>query len=270
MEPLTFVKWGGSLITDKATPYTIRQDVLARLAEELGEFWREHPGALVLGHGSGSFGHQAATETGLAGEGLPQEQVPEALSRTQHAAGELHREVVRALRHEGLPAVSYRPSSAMIAERGAPADVFTEPLQQVLQLQALPVTCGDVLLDRGQGASISSTETIFQYLINMLGTRGIPTRRVVWMGDTDGIYDADGNTISRIEGAKTLAVSHSLGLPRGADVTGGMQHRLDVATTLAQKGVRSILANGLVPGRMLQLLRHDAAEGITTINPIDE
>ncbi|TLN00972.1 uridylate kinase, partial [bacterium] len=62
---LVFLKLGGSLITDKLTARTAHADVLARLAGEITAAISKKPGLrLVLGHGSGSFGHFAAKKHG--------------------------------------------------------------------------------------------------------------------------------------------------------------------------------------------------------------
>ena len=53
---VVLVKLGGSLITDKRQPETAREDVIERLAGELAELGQDGV-RLVLGHGSGSFGH---------------------------------------------------------------------------------------------------------------------------------------------------------------------------------------------------------------------
>ena len=55
---IQFLKLGGSLITDKSRPQTARLDVLERLASEIAQAYHKHPDlSLVIGHGSGSFGH---------------------------------------------------------------------------------------------------------------------------------------------------------------------------------------------------------------------
>ena len=58
---MIFLKLGGSLITDKARPETPRLDVLRRLVNEIAEARQAAPTLrLLIGHGSGSFGHAAA------------------------------------------------------------------------------------------------------------------------------------------------------------------------------------------------------------------
>ena len=61
MQELVLLKLGGSLITDKTRPYTARLDKLADVATQIARALHADPElSLVLGHGSGSFGHTAA------------------------------------------------------------------------------------------------------------------------------------------------------------------------------------------------------------------
>ena len=56
---IQLLKLGGSLITDKANAKTPRRETLSRIALEIAAY-RRYAGAdgrLILGHGSGSFGH---------------------------------------------------------------------------------------------------------------------------------------------------------------------------------------------------------------------
>ncbi|MEA3340385.1 MAG: uridylate kinase, partial [Chloroflexota bacterium] len=65
IQSVIFIKLGGSLITDKTRAYTVRREVVARLAEEVHRALDAAPGLrLVIGHGSGSFGHWAAKPYG--------------------------------------------------------------------------------------------------------------------------------------------------------------------------------------------------------------
>lgn len=264
MAALTFIKWGGSLITDKATPYTVRTAVLERLADELAQYWPAREGGLVLGHGSGSFGHEAARASGFAAAsaGPPS---AEAFSAVQHAAARLHRKVMAALRAAGLPAVSLVPSSSFLATDGAPAHIPTAIITRLLAQGALPVTYGDVLIDRTQGSSIASTETLFRALIPALRTAGYRTARALWFGDTDGLYDATGATIPAAAAPDVPALLDAIGAPRGVDVTGGMAHRLQTVAALAAQGVPSVLANGQRAGALHRLLRGATDDPVTHI-----
>ncbi len=55
---LIFIKLGGSLITEKNRPMTPRFDILNQVMQEIYEVSQLAPDLkIILGHGSGSFGH---------------------------------------------------------------------------------------------------------------------------------------------------------------------------------------------------------------------
>ena len=99
------VKWGGSLITDKKRPGTARPRVIERLATELADLATRRPGGVVLGHGSGSFGHVAASEHGVA-EGVSDPRRLAGIGHTQDQAARLHRLVMAALLEADVAAFS--------------------------------------------------------------------------------------------------------------------------------------------------------------------
>ena len=246
--PLTLVKLGGSLITDKRRPDTVHRSTLARIAREVGGSAGVH-GRLVLGHGGGSFGHAAAARFGLNRGKLRRDQL-RGVSATQDRAAVLHRLVIAALgRTEALP-FSLAPSSFVATRSGRPVAVGLEPLLLALERRMLPVVFGDVVLDRDWGACICSTETVFLALARRLRRRGQTIRRVLWLGETDGIYDGQGRTIPRIRADEVGRVLADVGGARGADVTGGMAHRLETAGALARLGIPSWILDGRVPGRL--------------------
>lgn len=258
MRPVTFVKWGGSLITDKAGRFSVRADVLTRLAGELARYRAAAPEApLVLGHGSGSFGHVAAREAGITGSAPPPD-AAQALSRVQAAATRLHQHVVQALRDAGLPVFSFAPSSAALSTGGTPNPPDAAPVHRALSLGALPVTYGDVFLDTDGPPRICSTEAVFQALIAALRDGGTATARVVWCGGTNGVYDGDGATLPVLSPDEARALAGDVHAPHGTDVTGGMALRLRTASALATQGIDSLLVNGAVAGRLTAALQGTA------------
>ncbi|MGA3021078.1 MAG: hypothetical protein ABSD68_03970, partial [Candidatus Micrarchaeales archaeon] len=62
MKNLVLVKLGGSLITDKTSPFTPNLDVIKRLAKEIHEAREEKGMSLIIGHGGGSFPHKPAKD----------------------------------------------------------------------------------------------------------------------------------------------------------------------------------------------------------------
>lgn len=264
MLSLILVKLGGSLITEKSGEETARREVIERLAGEIARAAAAIPERIVLGHGSGSFGHRAAHRFGIAAGVRAPEQLP-GVCRTQERAAALHREVIAALAAAGALPFSIAPSSCVVADSGRPVILAEEPLLLALERGLLPVTYGDVVMDRSWGASICSTEKLFDLVARRLLERGFFVRRVLWLGETEGLYDASGRTVHRVTEASFPRALEAIGAPAGTDVTGGMRHRLETALALARHGIPSLLANGLAPGLLERALRGEPVPGTEVV-----
>lgn len=264
---LTLLKLGGSLITDKeraARPDRpadgrARTEVIRRLAGEIaGALPR---GGLVLGHGSGSFGHVAAERHRVHAGLTPENRA--GVGHVQQRAAELHRLVVQALAEAGAAPFSIAPSSALVTAGGRPAEVCVEPILLALSGGLLPVVYGDVAMDRERGVAIASTETVFLALDAELRGRGVPVARALWAGATDGVLDAAGHRLAEIRADG--APPRSAGGAAGTDVTGGMRHRVEAALELARHGVPSLIFDGTVPGRLTAALRGNEVAGTAVV-----
>src|SRR5436305_7194670 len=150
MTEAILVKLGGSLITDKARAETARLPVIRRLAGEIARAAASSPFRLIVGHGSGSFGHVAAARYRLAGGLVGPDQLP-GVSFTQERAAALHRQVVTDLLAAGALPYSLAPSSMLVTAGGEPAEFLAKPLLLALEHGLLPVLYGDVVMDRDQG-----------------------------------------------------------------------------------------------------------------------
>ncbi|HEV7515583.1 MAG TPA: isopentenyl phosphate kinase [Thermoanaerobaculia bacterium] len=275
MPEAILVKLGGSLITDKARPETPRLPVIRRLAEEIaraaaGSGSSGVSGAhLIVGHGSGSFGHVAAARYGIASGLSAADQLP-GISLTQERAAALHWQVMAELLAAGALPFSLAPSSALVTVAGEPVAFGDEPLLLALERGLLPVLYGDVVLDRGQGVAICSTERLFTLLARRLPERGIAVRRALWLGETAGVWDEEGRTIPHLTRADVAAMAGmtggTIGAAAGTDVTGGMRHRVETALALADLGITSQILDGREPGLLERALAGEAVPG-TVIGP---
>ena len=234
--------------------------MISRLAGEIARAARDIPFRLIVGHGSGSFGHVAARQSGIAAGLHSAEQLP-GVSRTQERAAALHRIVIEALVEAGALPFSISPSSCVVSEAGRPAALAAEPLLLALDRGLLPVLYGDVVTDRAWGISIGSTEKLFEILARTLAEQGRTVRRALWLGETDGLYDAAGKTVPTLSAGDLDRAATAIGAPSGTDVTGGMLHRVETALALARLGIPSRLANGLVPGLLERALRGEDVPG---------
>ena len=246
-----FLKLGGSLITDKTQVETVRADVLTRLAEEIAEARRENPTLrLVLGHGSGSFGHVAAARRGTR-QGVADAADWRAFAEVSDAAARLNRQVLAALLGADVPAVSLQPSASVGRVNGRIQTIATQPVQAALNAGIVPVVYGDVAFDSVRGGTIVSTEEVMMALAGEI--------RPSWLllaGETIGVYDQNGQVIPAISRANYAEIEAALGGSRGTDVTGGMaskvQSMLALIDQFPQLSIR--IFSGLEPGNLGQTL----------------
>jgi len=241
--------------------------VIERLAAEVARgavAAAERGVRLVVGHGSGSFGHVAAARYGIAAGISSAAQLP-GVSLTQERAAALHWQVVTALAEAGASPFSLAPSSSLVAAAGSPAELADEPLLLALERGLLPVLYGDVVLDRELGVSICSTESLFTLLARRLPERGVTVRRAIWLGETTGVYDREGGTLTRLTRSDLHTAGAAIGGARGTDVTGGMHHRVETALALADLGVPSLIADGRVPGLLESALAGHPVPGTVIV-----
>jgi isopentenyl phosphate kinase len=264
---LILVKLGGSLITNKKVEGEARPATIERLAAEIAAWRAQAPGRLlVLGHGSGSFGHAAAAKYGL-GDGLRGGD-PLGAAITQDQAARLHRLVVAKLLAAGLPAFSWAASTGLLCHAGRARRSFFGSLLQALEVGLLPVFFGDVVVDEALGAGIASTEAISLAFARAAARRGLEIGKALWLGETEGIYDASGKTIPQIDGSNLESARRAAAGSAGVDVTGGMDLRLRTAWELTRYGIESLILDGNVPGRLQAALAGEEVPGTRVVRVI--
>ncbi len=242
MTELVFLKLGGSLITDKDKPYTPRLNKLKELADEIASSWtlRQAQGDasglhLILGHGSGSFGHAAAKQYGTR-EGLPP-RPPfspkmggdgggywKGFAEVWFQASQLNRFVMESLRAAGLPAIALAPVSAVTSREVSVARWDLTPLRAALEAGLLPVIYGDVIFDEARGGTILSTEDLFAHL-----ARELRPQRILLAGLEAGVWEdfpTRTRLVSRISLQSYETMRGGIGASSSVDVTGGMSAKV--------------------------------------------
>lgn len=257
---LLLIKLGGSVITHKGRPRTVRRQRLGRIAGELAAALATTGAGAIVGHGSGSFGHVVAARYGVH-RGIQGARGAMAAARTQSEAAQLHRTVVEALIGAGLPAWSVSPSSTMVTDAGAVRSFAVEPVGLALDAGMLPVTHGDVVVDGVRGAAICSTENALLAIARGLIAGGVTPSRALWFGDTDGVWDAGGQRLERVSLSDRDGLLAEVGGASVTDVTGGMHHRLEAAFALAELGIESWVLDGRAQGAVAAAVRGEPTGG---------
>lgn len=251
---LTLLKLGGSLITDKNLPHTARHDVLTRLADEIAAARRQNPHMpLILGHGSGSFGHVAASKYGTR-QGVRSPEQWLGFVEVWKEARALNELVIQALLAARLPVIAFPPSAAVIAQNGRLVQWDLAPLKAALSAGLIPVVNGDVIFDTHRGGTIFSTEDLFFYLAQQF-----QAQRILLAGLEEGVW-ADFPTCSQLIDVITPASFSSQGNQIGGsasiDVTGGMRQKVESMLVLAEQipGFEAQIFSGTAPGRLERVL----------------
>jgi isopentenyl phosphate kinase len=245
---LTFIKLGGSVLTDKTVPEALDTALLRDIAQAIAAALQQRPALrLLIGHGGGSFGHHWAAkyQTHL---GVQDAAGWHGVARVADAMGRLNRTVIAALLDAGVDALGVQPSASALAEQRRLQQLDTTTLQRMLEAGLVPVMYGDVVLDAAQGAAIMSTEMLFSYLALRL-----QPQRIVLVGE-QGVFTADprrdsqAQRIAAITAANIDEVLQHLGGSHGTDVTGGMASKVRGMWELVQA----------VPGLTVQLIGTDS------------
>ncbi|MBI5964018.1 MAG: isopentenyl phosphate kinase family protein [Chloroflexi bacterium] len=235
---IIFLKLGGSLITDKDKPYTPRLDKLKELALEIKTVLDSNPGLLlILGHGSGSFGHTAAkkygTRNGLPAQGGGSKRYWYGFAEVKYQAAELTRHVIESLLNAGLPAISIHPSSSMISDNRKVTYHNILAIRKSLTAHLLPVVHGDVAFDESLGGTILSTEDVFAFLAEQFS----PTR-ILLAGIEAGVWEdfpARTKLVKQIQLSDYEKMRAGIGGSTSTDVTGGMKAKVEEMLELIKK-----------------------------------
>lgn len=226
---MIFLKLGGSLITDKQGVEAVRPEALAGAANEIATAMTARPALqLVLGHGSGSFGHVAAARHGTR-SGVSSAAQWHGFAEVSAAAARLNALVREALLSAGVPAVTLQPSASAVCTGGKIISHASWPVQRALAAGLVPLVYGDVAFDSTLGGTIISTEEILVHLVETLDPAWL-----LLAGETGGVHDHNGDVIPLITPVTFDGIRAALGGSAGTDVTGGMASKVAGMLELVQ------------------------------------
>jgi isopentenyl phosphate kinase len=245
---MIILKLGGSVITQKAKKGQFRKKIMDNLAKQINRANQE----IILVHGAGSFGHIPAEKYKL-NEGYLHERQIHGFSLTHGMVQKLNSLVLDSLQHYGIPAVSLPPHTILTLDNHKLIDLNVNLFEQYLYNKFVPVTFGDVVLDKKLTFSICSGDLLVQAL-----TTYFRPEKAIFAIDEDGLYTSNpkinknaefirSTTLQELEQYQTPADNH-------ADVTRGMQGKIDTIKKISRSGINIVLVNGNKPDRLYNIL----------------
>ncbi len=251
---MVFLKLGGSLITDKTTPRTPRLKAIQRLGGEIKAALAEKSQLrILLGHGSGSFGHFSGSKYRTR-EGVNTVSEWVGFTEVWRDASSLNHLVMDALYQAGLPAVAFPPSASAFSKDRKIQTWNLEPIRSALENGLIPVIYGDVVFDAHLGGTILSTEDLFVHLAPQIGPE-----RILLAGHDPGVwqdYPDCTRLFKQLSPSDRERLSGSISQSAATDVTGGMSDKVNQMLNLISEmpALEALIFSGEEPGNALGAL----------------
>ena len=233
------------------------------LASQIAHALQTRPDLLlILGHGSGSFGHTAAKKYGTRdGPPLSPPIFEEngggtrggywkGFAEVWYQATTLNRYVLQALHEAGISAMTFSPAASVWSENGKVVEWDLSQIKYALETGILPVVHGDVIFDRAKGGTILSTEELFEHL-----ARELHPQRILLAGLEEGVwadFPARKHKVQKLTRESFDEIKQNTGKATGTDVTGGMESKVRQMLELVET----------VPGLTIQIFSGENSENL--------
>jgi len=261
------LKLGGSLLTDKKVPYSLRTNVIKEACKEIKECIDDHLiDQLIMVHGVGSYGHPPVMEHKLyKGFINPSQRVP--LSWTQNKVMELRTIIIANLIEVDIPGCLMMPSSMALSKNGRIVSMYMESIRGFLDVGMVPLLGGDVIADSTMGFSVGSGDQVATML-----AKEFHATDLIFATDVPYVYDGDPKVDDNARPLRELSLTEMKrlekveGMPDATGAMGGKLANLESIRPEIEGGLRTSIISMLEPGRLKKALSGGEVEG-TIIHP---
>ncbi len=228
-------------MTDKSRKYSFRTRVAKRLLKEIKNSSVEE---YVIIHGGGSFGHPGAEKYNLNVE-KPNASA-EGISSVQLDMRRMNNHVLELMHERDMWGVSIPSGLITLFEDGKIQEINEDIIQRYLSLDAVPVTFGDVTIDKKRKVTICSGDDIALGLSDLAD-------RAIFVSDVDGIYK-DGKLMEEFDESMLPLTPGDVEVDNDAvDVTGGMNKKVEKMMKISDSCETQII-NGNEKDRLRKIL----------------
>jgi len=261
---IVIIKLGGSLITEKDKPYTLRQGYLERFAGEFKYVLKQFPETkFILLNGVGSFGHQDVVKYGLK-DGFTDENSQYGYAKILQGTAKLNRFLVDSLLEKNIPAIQFQPSTLFISktEKTKTYNIPNlEALEIFLDKGILPCLHGEMVMDEKVGCSVLSGDRIPLLMAKFFEkSKNYNLQKVINLGNYDGVLDDKNQVIRQITPATFKDIQKHLYQSSLVDVSGGMINKIQEFLELTSFDISGVILNGLTENILLKYLKNETVK----------
>jgi isopentenyl phosphate kinase len=165
--------------------------------------------------------------------------------------------------------MTFSPAASVWSDSGRVEKWDLSRIQYALEQGIVPVVHGDVIFDRSKGGTILSTEELFEHL-----AREMRPRRILLAGLEEAVwadFPARRHRVEVLTRESFGAIQSGVGKASGADVTGGMESKVNQMLELVDEipGLSALIFSGEESGNLEKALKGESPGTLITKQDCD-
>ena len=241
---MILVKLGGSIITNKEKPLSVRKKTIENIAKQIKKI--DEP--IIIVHGGGSFGHFWSVKYDMHTK--PAKYDIRGVAVVKNSMVELNKIILDIFLKAKLNPYCLPPTDFMDGNK--PIKNKISEIKKISESGLIPITFGDALWYGQKKSYILSGDKIMTLI-----AKNIKPRLSIFVLNVDGLY-SDFKTKKLISIVKDQKASID---QNKMDVTGGMTRKVEEATAISKLGLKVFFVNGNKPERIVQAVKKSKFEG---------
>ena len=241
---MILIKLGGSIITNKEKPLSVRRKTINKLAKSLKKI--NEPTIIV--HGGGSYGHYWSVKYNMHTKEKKYDLRGVAI--VKNSMIELNKIILDLLLKNKLNPYCLPPTDFMSGNK--PISKKVKEIEKIAKSGLIPVTYGDALWYGQKKTYILSGDKVMTHLAKILRPR-----LCIFVLNEDGLYSdlKSKKLIYELRDKRYLISENKM------DVTGGMTRKVEEALKISKIGMNVFFVNGNKPERILKAVRNRKFKG---------
>ena len=241
---MILIKLGGSIITNKEKPLSVRRKTINNLAKSLKKI--NEP--MIIVHGGGSYGHYWSVKYNMHTKEKKYDLRGVAI--VKNSMIELNKIILDSLLKNKLNPYCLPPTDFMSGNK--PISKKVKEIEKIAKSGLIPVTYGDALWYGQKKTYILSGDKVMTHLAKIL-----KPRLCIFVLNEDGLYSdlKSKKLIYELRDKRYLISENKM------DVTGGMTRKVEEALKISKIGMNVFFVNGNKPERILKAVRNRKFKG---------